>query len=385
VDDVVSAAVGIAASTPLLVEVVQDRVQLEALSVELDELTHRCALPVTARSPWTRAALDAVPAAEPLAVLVRDGGGALRAAAVLLVLPGPGTDTVVLPSGLDHRGGLPAEDVWAAAALSDALADVLRCRPRPTLVRLGPVSVHSPALTSLQAALPGAKLVLAHPIPVVQRDGSTDAQDYLFHGIRRGLRRASNRLAGDGRSVDIAFTSNAGDIARMAPAMEGASRERDHAHGRTSPLDDSVGRLLWHRRLQYLLASGFVELATLHIDGCFAAYVLGLTDYPDYRVLEGRFVGEFARYSPGRMLEAAVVQRVMSDPDFERLDWMTATAPETLLATNASDDVVVLQAELSAGRPHRGPSPLTRGAGRPRHRRTSAGGHARGVAQGFAQ
>jgi hypothetical protein len=374
VDVVVTAAVEVAAESPLWVDVVQDRVQLEADSIELDELAHRCALPVTARSAWTRAALDSVPAAEPLAILVRDDLGALRAAAVLLVLPGPGTDTVVLPSGLDHRGGFAADDAWAAAALGDALAEVLRSRPRPTLVRLGPVSVHNQSLTRLQAALPGAKLVHADPIPAVEREWSTDVQDYLFHGIRRGLRRARNRLAADGRTMDIAFTADAADIARFAPVMEEASRERDHAHGRPSPLDDSISRLLWHRRLQYLLTSGVVELATLHIDGRFAAYVLGLTDYPDYRVLEGRFVGEFARYSPGRMLEAAVVQRVLSDTDFERLDWMTATAPETLLATNASDEVVMLQVEMSASWGHRSGSSMTRPAHRSRSRRAVAEG-----------
>jgi hypothetical protein len=157
-----TAFAGVAAPAPQWVEVIDDRIGLEAAFAEIDDLARRCGLPVTARSAWARAALDAVPTASPLAVLVRGDHGWLRAAAVLLVLPGPGTDTVVLPSGLDHRGGLPAEDAWAAAALGDAVASLLQSRPRATLVRLGPLPVACPTVSSLYAALPGASLLVSH-------------------------------------------------------------------------------------------------------------------------------------------------------------------------------------------------------------------------------
>jgi hypothetical protein len=350
----VTAYAGVAAPAPQWVEVITDRIQLDSVAAELEDLGRRCGMPVSARPAWTRAALDAVPAADPLAVLIRDETGHLRAAAVLLVMPGPGADTVVLPSGLDHRGGLPAEDVWAAAALGESVADVLARRPRTTVLRIGPLAVNSAAVTSLYSALPGAALVTTKPIPVVRRVESTDVHDYLSHGLRRGLRRGHNRLVADGRRATVHFTTDAPEIARLAPEMEAACRDRDHAHGRTSPLDDSTGRALWHRRLQHLLAAGVVELASLRIDDELAAYVLGLTDVPAYRVLEGRFVDRFARYSPGRLLEAAVLTRVLDDPAYELLDWMTAIAPETLLAANDTDAVVMVQAELPGGVANRG-------------------------------
>jgi hypothetical protein len=86
-----------------------------------------------------------------------------------------------------------------------------------------------------------------------------------------------------------------------------------------------------------------LELATLNIGESLAAYVLGVIDGDAYRLLEGRFGTEWARYSPGRLLEAAVVQRMLDDPSLATLDWMTSVASETLLATNASDPMVVVR------------------------------------------
>jgi CelD/BcsL family acetyltransferase involved in cellulose biosynthesis len=290
-----------------------------------------------------------VPNAAPLAVLVRDQHGLLRATALLLVMTGPGADMVVSPGGLEHRAAIPAADAWAAAALGEALADAIARRPRPALVRLGPLGVNSPALAGVASGLPGAATITVDPIPVVRKTASTVLDDYLSQGIRRGLRRGRNRLSSDGRRSDVGFTSDRSEVLRLTSSMERASRERDHAHGRTSPLDDPTGRALWKGRLQQLSAAGHLELATLRLDGQLAAYVLGVLDGHTYRVLEGRFVTEFARYSPGRLLEAAVLQRVLDDARLDTLDWMTAIAPESLLAANASDAAVVVQAEVQSG------------------------------------
>ena len=250
---------------------------------------------MSARTAWTQAALDAVVATEPLGVLVRDAHGRLRAAAVLLVIPGPGTDTIVAPGGLDHRAAIPVVDAWAAAALGEALADVVARRPRPTLLRVGPLRIDSPALAGLASALPGAATITVDPIPVVRRTRSSAADDYLSHGIRRGLRRGRHRLAADGRTARGQLHGRRREVLRLLPLMEQACRDRDHAHGRTSPLDDETGRALWQRRVHHLVDAGLVELAVLRLDGELASYVLGVLDGSAYRVLEGRFVTAFAR------------------------------------------------------------------------------------------
>ena len=88
---------------------------------------------------------------------------------------------------------------------------------------------------------------------------------------------------------------------------------------------------------------GVLELAILDIDGELAAYTLGVVDGPVYRLLEGRFVTDWARYSPGRLLEVAVVERVLGDDALTTFDWMTAVASESLLGRNDADHMVLVQ------------------------------------------
>src|SRR5262249_59834162 len=59
---------------------------------------------------------------------------------------------------------------------------------------------------------------------------------------------------------------------------------------------------------------GELEVATLRLDGQLAAYVVALTDGPTYRVFDGRFAPAWRRYSPGRRLEAAVVDHACRGP-----------------------------------------------------------------------
>ena len=129
----------------------------------------------------------------------------------------------------------------------------------------------------------------------------------------------------------------------MLPLLESISRDRDHAGGRPSPLDDPDRRRLWQRRVLALAAGGDLRLATLRLNGELAAYVLGIEDGSAYRVLEGRYVARWARYAPGPLLEAAVLDGVVAAARFDSFDWMTAVAPETLLAANDVDPLVVVR------------------------------------------
>jgi CelD/BcsL family acetyltransferase involved in cellulose biosynthesis len=79
-----------------------------------------------------------------------------------------------------------------------------------------------------------------------------------------------------------------------------------------------------------------VELATLRVDGRLAAYVVALVDGSSYRVLDGRCDSRFAEFSPGRLLEAAALERALADERFTELDWMSGVSPEKLLTENAS-------------------------------------------------
>jgi hypothetical protein len=60
--------------------------------------------------------------------------------------------------------------------------------------------------------------------------------------------------------------------------------------------------------------------------------VIAFVDRPAYRVFDGRFAPPWRRYSPGRRLEAAVVDHARHE-GFAVLDWMTSVAPEKLVAS----------------------------------------------------
>jgi CelD/BcsL family acetyltransferase involved in cellulose biosynthesis len=329
-----------------VVEFIESRDAYTLLGGEIEDLSVLCGAPVTARTAWTTATLAALPDALPLGAVVRSATGALAGAAILVATPSLGPDAVTSPAGPEHRAAMVAIDSWAAELLATALASVLSTRPRGARLSLGAFHADDPVVAALARGIPDAVVMFTDPIPVVEKTGETDVRAYLSHGMRRSLRHARNRLAADGRCADIWVTGDPAEVLEHLPVLEVACRNRDHTQGRTSALDDHVGRTLWRRRCGEAVADGCAELAVLRIDGEPAAYVLSIVDGTDYRVLEGRLVNNFLRYSPGRLLEAEVLQRVLDDPTLQRLDWMTGVAPDKLLAANHRDRMVVVHAAI---------------------------------------
>jgi hypothetical protein len=176
----------------------------------------------------------------------------------------------------------------------------------------------------------------------------------LSHGTARTLRKARNRLAADGRQVTVRFTRQAAVVSAAMPAMERAHRSRDREHGLACPLDTPLGLRRWRERIRHLLEDRCLELATLVVDGEFGAYVLAIRDGSVYGVLEGHFETAWARYSPGRLLEASVLRRALADPGIDTFDWMTSAAPESLLAANTGRSVVTLRRIPGTRSTHRG-------------------------------
>lgn len=310
-----------------------------------DELARACGTPVTARAAWTWAQVHAGEPAEPWAVLVCGNGG-LRAAAFLLERSGTCGPRFVLAGGGEggYRADISALDEQAADLLADELARQLSARARPgDDVELGPLP-DSAAVRRLAHVL-GAERYLCDPVPGVCRTEEAGLEGYVSHGLRRTLRKSVNRLSSEGRVHTIAFTREAAAIERRLPDMEQAYRDRDAEHDVVCLLDSPHGSRLWRERIRSLAAAGSLELATLSIDGQLAAYTLGTLDGRRYGLLEGRFVTRWSRFAPGRLLEAAVLQRVLDDVRYEGLDWMTSVAPDKLLAANTAQTDVVLRCQ----------------------------------------
>jgi hypothetical protein len=329
------------------VEILRGFSRLEQHRGELEALGQRCDAPATGRSAWILASI--VDQARPWAAFIRDAAGFLRAAAVLVDSPADGADVVTFAgtgaANQGHRGALLAEDPRWARQLGIALRLSLSIRSNETAAELGPIPADAAGLDDVLAGFPGLIASPADPIPMLRREiGLDDAQDYLSGAMRRNLRKATNRLATDGRTFEVRFARSYSDVAALLPTIETCHRERDHDRGLRSDLDDERNLATWRRRLLALAADGLLEISTGYIDGCVAAHVVGLRDHTSYRVLEGHFATAWARYAPGRLLETAVIQRMLDDPAMTVLDWMTSLAPDSLVAQNDVQQVVVLRA-----------------------------------------
>jgi Acetyltransferase (GNAT) domain len=330
---------------PLRSQIVRRDALVELARTELDQLALRGEAAATARGSWLAATVRAVPDRDSWGVVVRDGEGSLRAAAVLLEARANGQSSVSLAGcAPGHRSGVLADSAASAALLGHAVGEELAVRGGPVTMVLGPIDSAAPWLPDFAATIPGAEIADVDPIPAVRRGSSTDVADYLGASMRRTLRKAANRLRADGRRTTFRFTRDSVEIAAMLPALMDVHRARNHGQGRSSELDDPVGRRIWNGRVVGLASDGTLEVSTLSIDGRLAAQVIALVEPSAYRVLEGFMVTEFARYAAGRVLEAAVLQRFLDEPALERLDWMTAVAPESLLAANELQPVSVVRA-----------------------------------------
>ena len=320
---------------------------VEAYDAAIDELARRCHVSVTGRWAWLRASIEEY-AAHASACLVTGADGELRAAAVFVHhLDESGVRHVRLATGGDgHRACLLAVDDDAAYALGEALAGAFTAVDGPARLELGPLPVDDLALQTLLATLPAASINTTFDVIPSVRAGSPELADYLSHGMLRTLRKSGNRLTSDGVVAEFVTTSAADEIIARLPEIAAVSRDRDHAGGRASLLDDEAGLRRWTARLTDLARLSHLELSTLCLDGEPAAYVLGVVDGRIYRLIEGRFVMAWKRYAPGRLLEAHVLERVLQEPGLDELDWMTSVAPETLLAANAGTDVVSAEIRL---------------------------------------
>ena len=292
---------------------------------------------ITGSWRWIQASLDELsPHRRPWLVSV--GAGHVLDAVAVLVDDTEGTVRRTRLAGSEerHRGCLTARDDEAAARLGAALAEALMDGVREFVI--GPVRP-GPAVDALLAGLDVGVLVDEVEVPFVH----LDRPHGMSRGTERTLRKAANRLAADGVTARVEGVDKASDILTLLPSLESIFRDRDHASGRSSILDDPARRRLWQRRVRAAAGLGALRLSTLWLDDQLAAFVLAIDDGPALRILDGRYVGAWARYAPGRLLEAAVLEAAANGGTYDVLDWMTDIAPETLLATNDVERLLVIR------------------------------------------
>ncbi|CAN5267122.1 hypothetical protein BH20ACT9_BH20ACT9_16670 [soil metagenome] len=307
---------------------------LQRLGTELDELHAATAAPVTARRVWLQSYARSSPEYEPWSVVVREPRGRPVAAALLGCLQRPDWLEVV---GLGHGSGrsrLPARNPRGAAALAEAIGERLGRLEQPWILRLEHLPAGDPVVEGLVATLPQPRVVPAEGIPKLLLGADRRLEAYLGKGLRKQLRRARGRVVADGVDLSIEHVRDPERITAALGAIEAVHRRRDHDQGRSSDLDTPVGLWLWRDSILQHAHRGEVEVGLLRLEQELAAYTVALLDGRSYRLLDGRFATPWARYSPGRLVEAAALERLLAGDHFAELDWMSGLGAETLLGYN---------------------------------------------------
>jgi hypothetical protein len=341
------------------------------LEPAVEKLHQIARTPVTARLAWWRSAVTADNGAVPMLLALPAPGDAIRAAALVAVREQG--RVWQLTSGRPH-----SDDVWEVAAESaDArrtllteLAAFATDLDRPWQLTLTGLRDGNDAAW-LARQLPSACVVPAQPVPGI---GFAAGEVAFGPGIRSGLDRSSQRIRQHALSEEIRFERDPGRLAKLRDEIEAVHLARDHDAGRPSDLDDRAGIAFWRSVYDLHAVRGELEVGTLRLDGHLAAYVIAFVDRPAYRVFDGRFAPPWRRYSPGRRLEAAVVEHARGE-GFAVLDWMTSVAPEKLVASTWAEPrwTVTAAGDPRPARKAGPPRPPHGPAGGPRRACTSGG------------
>jgi hypothetical protein len=359
-----------AAAASAQIITVQGWSALHPLEPALEKLHEIAAIPVTARLAWWRSAVRSDRDATPVLLTLPAPDGAISAAALVAMRE---TDAGwQLTSGRPH-----SDDAWEVAAVSDAARRTMLTELAGFAQGLG--GRWQLTLTGLRDdndarwladRLPDARVAPAAPVPGI---GFTGGEVSFAPGIRSGLDRSGQRIRQHALSERIQFERDPGRLAKLRDEIEAVHLARDHDAGRPSDLDDTAGVAFWRSVYDLHAARGELEVGTLRLDGHLAAYVIALVDRPAYRVFDGRFAPPWRRYSPGRRLEAAVVDHARHE-GYAVLDWMSSVAPEKLVASTwAEPRWAVTAASDQRSAAACGPRPGHPGIPRPR-RACGAGG-----------
>jgi hypothetical protein len=303
----------------------------------------------------------------PWAVLVRDRqSGRLTAAALLARRQTTeGHEIVAMGHGPFGTARLAAADLFSANVLAPAIADQLATLQGPWTLTLDNLDEDDLAGQLLLALLPNASGMPVASVPFVDFIDFRHGVDLYTQNMRRQLRKAENRLTTDGLRAEIQFARTEPEIRLLLPQLDQIHIERDHAAGRASDLDDTNVRELWRQLILSHTVGDQIEVATLSINDAIVAYVVGLCDGRTYRVFDGHFDTNWARYSPGRLIEHAVLQQLIADDRYDSVDWMLGVAPEKILVTSGARAALVLTAASTIAQPQETQNVVTSSAAAP--------------------
>ncbi len=335
---------------PLDVDVLEGLDSMEVVVAQLGSLHVEMGIPVMARSRWMKTWASVYDEWTPMTVLVRERAtGAVEAAALLAYCAnGEGShDVVAMGHGTVACTRFSSRSERASKLLTKGIKDRLNEMGKWTL-HFQQLPEGDPVTKLLAQQLPNAEMTPDLWVPQVVFGDDPSLNNFLSRNMRRQIKKAWNRLETDGHTVEMKVARTEFEIMEVLPKIEKIHVQRDHDTGRDSDLDDPKVNELWKRLVLAHGASGQIEVSTMLIDDDIAGFVIGIIDDDAYRVFDGHFNSEFHRYSPGRIIESAVLERAVVDARFDGLDWMAGVAAEKILTSNHNEGRMQLVASSKA-------------------------------------
>lgn len=323
---------------PLDVEAIDSIAGMRKVVAQIGALHSDLGVPVMARTRWMETWAEVYDDWTPMTVLVRERAtGQVEAAALLARRQtDTGFEVVAMGHGTVACTRFPSRSERASKLLTKGIKDELAKLGRWTL-QFQQLPEGDAVAKLLAQQLSNAEMAPDLWVPQVVFGDDPKINDFLSRNMRRQIKKAWNRLETDERSVELNVARSEYEIMELLPALEAIHVARDHDTGRDSDLDDPKVNELWKRLVLAHGASGQVEISSMLIDGEIAGFVIGIIDDDAYRVFDGHFNSEFHRYSPGRIIESAVLERAMVDARFDGLDWMAGVAAEKILTSNHNE------------------------------------------------
>ncbi|WP_436699582.1 GNAT family N-acetyltransferase [Nocardioides sp. BYT-33-1] len=271
---------------------------------------------------WLAAAARHLPG-EPVVITVAAHGeedGAVAGAVALSRSRRRGIWRIELLGGeLNDYGQLHYEHPAAATALAAALADWVEREHAVWSLELAQLAADDLVLPALVARLPRARVVPGPPIPQIRGIGTTYA---VSRNRRRKANNALNRIAADGRRAEQLVVRDPAQLERWLPVVIDVRRQRDHACGRRSHLDDPGVRAFHESFVRDLCATGSLTLDLLLVDGLVAGYGMVVAESGVHRVFDGRVADGLEHYRGAVVCDLAATARAAADPTVTTFDWL---------------------------------------------------------------
>jgi CelD/BcsL family acetyltransferase involved in cellulose biosynthesis len=291
---------------------------LRDASVEVETLQDATGASRTVRQTWLESWAQAFSQWEPWVLTLVADGEPRAIAPLARRRTRTGVEVVSLGNHQLQESPVVALDDAAARELGYALVAKLNQLSRRWTLRLGQLPPGSTLASAFVSRGP-TSIQPGWARPVLRFTDSRPPERWLSRNTRAAVAKARNRIARDGRRLEIQWLDSWASIEPTLPDLVRIHRSRDLELRGFATLDDPQQADLYHEIIRS--HSSEWRLLAVRIDGDLAGYALNLIDGPSLHVAYNHVSPEWRRYSAGLLANAELVLRAAADPSVETLDW----------------------------------------------------------------